>query len=102
MKAGRRRLFCFCLYRPQRKGMSGLVPAEQVPPPSLPTLRVWPLPLTGPRVATPSRHTLPLWFPHAKCTFDYSFIHAFVQKRVDLGKLVSPQDALYGAAGVGV
>ena len=38
--------------------MFGLVPSEQVPTSSLPTLRVGPLPLTRSRATTPSKHTL--------------------------------------------
>ena len=48
----------FFIRRRGSRDKFGLVPSEQVPTPSLPTLRVGPLPLTWSRVTTPSKLTL--------------------------------------------
>ena len=54
------KVISFFLYIRRRgsRDKFGLVPSEQVPTPSLPTLRVGPLPLTWSRVTTPSKLTL--------------------------------------------
>ena len=48
----------FFIRRRGSRDKFGLVPSEQVPTPSLPTLRVGSLPLTWSRVTTPSKLTL--------------------------------------------